>query len=359
MLWHIEIWGTTGRFQSFCIILSKHHDRDSAPSLAVIFSGPLFDLDHPSHRRLWKLGRIISQIPSTQSEMMWCWFWLQSSCVVWRYAPCDCAGSSTQPSGSPFNSVICLGSKEVYQSWKLKVKELPGWNGRIRESDRKNMSKDPTFVGPPVLALARWQDSTSLWSVWSLRSSNNSTDWREMFLVKTNGHSDNTWCPELFVCPSPRKFPLKISPGRCWSRLIQSSVGFPGQVHLGEQSSWKAATSTMFWVCMKSFCKESLYSWSPLSIRLGFASPSQEVSVIQATGSWGQSLLRHFLASSLSSSGKRQTIVFVNRSTWKYKKWWIGCYRLRNENSATICSPLRSPSQTYRLVATSLTTYML
>jgi len=33
-------------------IISKHHDRDSAPSFAVIFSGPLFDSDHPSYRRL-------------------------------------------------------------------------------------------------------------------------------------------------------------------------------------------------------------------------------------------------------------------------------------------------------------------
>ena len=53
-------------------IISKHHDRDSAPSLAVIFSGPLFDSGHPSHRRLWNLGRIVLCSQSSRHCQKWC-----------------------------------------------------------------------------------------------------------------------------------------------------------------------------------------------------------------------------------------------------------------------------------------------
>ena len=64
--------------------------------------------------------------------------------------------------------------------------------------------------------------------------------------------------------------------------------------------------------------------------------------------------MRHLLASSLSSSGpERGRLIFINSSPWKYEKWWTVGYGLRNENSATICSPLRSPWATFVLPETN------
>lgn len=39
------------------------------------------------------------------------------------------------------------------------------------------------------------------------------------FLVKTDGHFDNTWHPELLVCRSPRKFMLNL-----FGKLFQAHV---------------------------------------------------------------------------------------------------------------------------------------
>ena len=95
----------------------------------------------------------------------------------------------------------------------------------IRESDRKNMSKDPTFVQPPVPC--RWQDSTSWWSVWDSGVRVTPLTREIVFLVKTDGQFDNNYLAELFVCPCPRKFMSSSEfvwetfPGPCWSRPIQ------------------------------------------------------------------------------------------------------------------------------------------
>ena len=64
----------------------KRQDRDSAPSFRTTFRfGPSLE------RKIMKARKDYPPIRSTLS------FWLESSCVLWCMAPCDCAGSSTQP----------------------------------------------------------------------------------------------------------------------------------------------------------------------------------------------------------------------------------------------------------------------
>ena len=61
-----------------------------------------------------------------------------------------------------------------------------------------------------------------------------------VFLVKTDGHFDNTWHPELFVCRSPRKFMLNLFGELLLAPVEVGQCKFcwiPWQVHLEEGSS--------------------------------------------------------------------------------------------------------------------------